>query len=341
MQAWPRDPSNNVMMCFELIDIKNVTFTSAGKGTLNGRGPKWWGFPGIGIIVHGDDRPKLFQIQNGEDVLVENLLFLDSPYWTFWAYGMEGLEVRYCDIDVRRDRYDGHDIIDLSAANTDGFDVSGNNIWIHDCSIWNQDDCIACKGGTNMLFERIIASGLGLTIGSLGSGTTRNITFRDCSMRNTFKGIYMKFNVGAINELGVLADVLYENIRIEQPRQWPIWIGPAQQSVGGDAQNICKANPCSLCWPYVPPAECNAPPMGLFANITLRNVTIIDPKTSPGVLLGPDTMPMQNVIFEDVVVDSPGSEPWGDDYYACENVQGVAIGTTWPVPPCFIDGTLQ
>ena len=45
----------------------------------------------------------------------------------------------------------------------------------------------------NMLFERIKASGVGITIGSIGTNTVNNITFRDCFMHNTWKGIYMKF----------------------------------------------------------------------------------------------------------------------------------------------------
>ena len=56
----------------------------------------------------------------------------------------------------------------------------GKNVWIHDCTVWNQDDCIAVKvlllmlknyqkrkskgpfqdGSENMLFERITASGV-------------------------------------------------------------------------------------------------------------------------------------------------------------------------------------
>ena len=80
--------------------------------------------------------------------------------------------------------------------------------------IWTQDDAIAVKdafrcpahseesaGGTyqvavpseHMLFERINASGLGLTIGSIGDGIVRNITFRHCYLYNTVKGIYLKF----------------------------------------------------------------------------------------------------------------------------------------------------
>jgi hypothetical protein len=54
----------------------------------------------------------------------------------------------------------------------------GTNIWIHDCNIWDDDDCIPIKQqdshsihsscSQNMLFERVNALGVGLTIGSVG-----------------------------------------------------------------------------------------------------------------------------------------------------------------------------
>ena len=82
----------------------------------------------------------------------------------------------------------------------------------------------------NMLFERITASGVGLTIGSIGNSHVNNITFRDCYMPHSFKGIYMKFRGGDTTEGGRVSNVLYENIYMEAPEQWAIWIGPAQQS---------------------------------------------------------------------------------------------------------------
>ena len=69
-----------------------------------------------------------------------------------------------------------------------------------------------------MLFERLSASGLGLTIGSIGGSNVRNITFRDVVMPQTYKGIYIKFRNGG----GNITDVLYENIVMEEPEQWPI-----------------------------------------------------------------------------------------------------------------------
>lgn len=115
--------------------------------------------------------------------MVENLLFKNSPYWTFWAEECDGMVVRYSDVDVRWDNKEKHTLLDLQAFNTDGFDITGRNVYMHDLNIWNDDDCISVKDGSeNMLFERINASGLGLVIGSIGSSKVKNITFRDSYM---------------------------------------------------------------------------------------------------------------------------------------------------------------
>jgi len=80
-------------------------------------------------------------------------------------------------------------IICSSRFNTDGIDVSGNDVHVHDVDIWTQDDCIAVKDESkNMLFERIYASGLGLVVGSIGSSRVENITFRDSLIYKSYKG---------------------------------------------------------------------------------------------------------------------------------------------------------
>eukprot|EP00968_Pinguiococcus_pyrenoidosus_P016592 scaffold1610_cov257-Pinguiococcus_pyrenoidosus.AAC.45 len=145
----------------------------------------------------------------------------------------------------------------------------------------------------------------------------------------------MKFRGG--NHTGVIEDVTYENILIDRPSQWPIWIGPAQQS---DSRRLCAAHPCSLCWPVLRHAECRAPVGGSYRNVLLKNITIREPLTSPGVIFANDTNPMRGVVFDDVVVENPGTRPLGDDFYYCEGVKsGVAKGRTWPIPPCFRDQT--
>jgi hypothetical protein len=68
------------------------------------------------------------------------------------------------------------------------------------------------------------------------------------------------------------------------------------------SSNICKANPCSLCWPQVPLSQCNPIKSGTFRNITLRNVVIHNPIGSPGVILADESNPIHTIIFENVTV---------------------------------------
>lgn len=335
VRVWPtKSERGDVLDCIHVNNSINLTLTSSEMGLLDGNGAKWWGIPGIGYLIRAENRPKLLHISNATNCLVERMTLKDSPYWTLLING-NGVEIRHVNIDARRTNYDGHDIIDLTAFNTDGIDVHGRNFWIHDCNIWNQDDSIAIKDDSqNMLIERINASGVGLTIGSIEGSVVRNITFRDCYMHHTWKGIYMKFRND--KSPGYIGDILYENIVMDAPEQVPIWIGPAQQS---DSRFFWQARPCSIFWPEDPFSSCYSPASGTYENITLRNITIINPKESPGVIFGNGTNPMKNVVFDNVVVQNPGKRPWGDKYYVCEHVQGVALGTTWPVPPCFEDRT--
>ena len=198
-------------------------------------------------------------------------------------------------------------------------------MWIHDAQIWTQDDAIAVKDAfgcppapgvsadpagrwwmeavpsEHMLFERINASGLGLTVGSIGDGVVRNLTFRDCVLTRTVKGIYVKLRASD-DKTGAPASVshvTFERVLIDRPRQWALWVGPAQQA---DARNPCHANPCSLCWPAIPGAPCDGTPTGRVEHLTLRQVTIRAPTGAPGVLLGAAAMPMRAITFEDVLV---------------------------------------
>ena len=145
MADWPRQGNGRVLHCIHFHNFTNVTFTSSGVGVLDGQGDTWWGVPGIGYLVRGENRPNLFRIDDSKDILIENLLFLNYPCWTFNAQRVDGLEVRYSEISARQTEDDHHGMIDITAFNTDGFDVTGRNVWIHDCVVWNQDDCIAVK----------------------------------------------------------------------------------------------------------------------------------------------------------------------------------------------------
>jgi hypothetical protein len=333
--TFPRDESDSVMECLQFNELTDVTFTSSGgpdnRGTINGNGQAWWG--AIKYLKYAEDRPRLFRILKSKSILFEKIALVNSPRWTFWAQNCNGLEVRNSEIDARWDQADRHTLLDLQAFNTDGFDVSGKYVYIHDVRIWNDDDCVCVKDDSeHMLFENIYASGLGLVVGSIGGQRVNNITFRNAIMERTVKGIYMKTrwsDSGPVGEEASISNVLYENITIVQPEQFAIWIGPAQQN----------GQPCSLAWPESDRAECIMTGYQTWSNITLKDIYISDPLASPGVLMGNSSNPMQGVTFTNVVFSDmkEGLKPWGKEYFCTPNsIIGSVSGATTPQPGCFI-----
>eukprot|EP00554_Chaetoceros_debilis_P015014 CAMPEP_0194124882 /NCGR_PEP_ID=MMETSP0150-20130528/59174_1 /TAXON_ID=122233 /ORGANISM="Chaetoceros debilis, Strain MM31A-1" /LENGTH=351 /DNA_ID=CAMNT_0038818667 /DNA_START=726 /DNA_END=1778 /DNA_ORIENTATION=- len=195
------------------------------RGIIDGMGSEYWGIPFIGYIQLGEDRPNLFEIKRCINTLIEHMIFKNAPLYTVNLRDSHYAKIRHTSIIARRTKMDGHALVDLSAFNTDGLDVSGKHMHGHDIDIWNQDDCIAVKDGSrDMLFERITASGLGLTVGSIGSKTVNNIVFRDSILYKSYKGIFMKFR-DKLNEHipGLIEDVTFENIEIVEPQSWGVW----------------------------------------------------------------------------------------------------------------------
>jgi len=342
IDKWPRNESVPDD-CIYIYNSNNLSFSSNElfSGKIDGNGERWWGLPFIGILIRLENRPKLFHLDNVTNILIERLSFTNSPYWTIQVENMNGLIIRNISIINRRTTSKKHTFIDESAFNTDGIDIQGENVHIYDVYIWTQDDCIAVKGNSkNMLFERINASGEGLTIGSIGQEIVNNITFKDCYMENTNKGIYMKFNGAADidkDDEGLISNIKYENITINNPSEYAIWIGPAQQA---DSRFICHANPCSLCWPMLSPwAKCNIPRYGIFKNISLRNININYRNTTfinkkyVGVIMGSNINPIYNIEFYNVyVMDEKGRNE--ERKYICNNVKGDFHGNTKPIPDC-------
>jgi Glycosyl hydrolases family 28 len=200
--------------CITMEQSRNVTLTSSSagadnkeqRGIIDGQGYQWWGIPLLGYLQTVEHRPRLLRFNLTQDLLIENLIFRDSPYHTLFLDTVNRVEIRHVSIVARRTKAaaeeeaqqlggggggPAHGLMDLTAFNTDGIDVSGHNVWVHDCDIWVQDDCIAVKDhgnhsylyyndslprrqqqqhyvSSNMTFERINATGLGgFVIGSI------------------------------------------------------------------------------------------------------------------------------------------------------------------------------
>jgi len=130
-------------------------------------------------------------------------------------------------------------------------------------------------------------------------------------MHKSLKPIYLKFrNEDPVEydplkpcpcayermEYGLIENILFENIIINEPATWPVWLGPAQQT------NVRDPSSCSLAWPVIPSATCVGQPHGKYRNIVFRNVTTFQPLFSAGVIMGSENFPVENVVFDNVKV---------------------------------------
>ncbi|KAL6053227.1 Polygalacturonase [Balamuthia mandrillaris] len=363
IEAWPH-AKRAYLPLIQLSNCSFLTVTSlSGQANIDGQGAIWWDKTILNQLAY--TRPKLFVITESTDLLLERFNMTNAPFWHLVLEHNARVEVRYVNVMVERsiqqmfkDRMrqlrggralQGASSMGLEPEdlNTDGIDPSGTDYWIHDCFIMNDDDSVAVKPSNgrsplsscsqNMVIENMVMTGFGASIGSVPPhehvNCIRNITFRNISMPQTGKGIYIKSNPTCSDpgdrpqKRGIIQDILYEDVHILQPRWWSIWIGPQQQHQPGSKLD----RKCALAYPLSP----HCPTQGCvdFHNITLRRVTIQDPWLSPGVILGNSTNPMQGLVFDGVVVrGGPGWFPFGGEYH-CEHVFGKAINSQ-PVPSC-------
>lgn len=234
--------------------------------------------------------------------------------------------------------------------NTDGMDLWARDVYIRNVTIQNFDDTVCVKplnaaSGVvagpctqDWLVEDVnISFGVGLTIGSVppdpNVACIRNITFRNAVMQTPIKGIYVKPNPGDVGS-GIIDAVTYENITMDAPLWWGIWVGLQQQDQPGGGANTG----CSFFYP-LPNTTCPTQPRVPVTNLILRNVHSTGALLSPGILRcadvsGTNYTPCTGWVFDNVTFASATNWPVGPGFL-CENVVAATWGNgTSPVPNC-------
>ncbi|CAK5266640.1 unnamed protein product [Mycena citricolor] len=98
--------------------------------------------------------------------------------------------------------------------NTDGFDVSADDVTISSCTVKNQDDCLALNEGNNIVFEdNTCANGHGISIGSMASGkSVTNFKALRNTVTNSLYGIRIKVQAAATG--AKVANVVYDGNKL-------------------------------------------------------------------------------------------------------------------------------
>jgi polygalacturonase len=169
----------------------NVKIT--GQGTIDGDGKKWYGLywkmrreeyepKGVRWAVDYDcRRPRLIQIYNSSDVVLQGLSLRRPGFWTVHLCYSRNVTVDGLDI---RNNTDGR------GPSTDGIDIdSSSQVTVSHCTVECNDDAICLKAGRDadglrvnrathhvtIRDNTVVAGAAGVTIGSETSGGIRDI----------------------------------------------------------------------------------------------------------------------------------------------------------------------
>ena len=245
----------NYQPCVYAIDCKNIALT--GEGTINGNGSddgNWWYMKGIKshgfhdgvdewqgtakkgpraeLIKMSDNnvpaadrkfglgkglRPQLVNFVRCENVLIENVRLLNSPFWVMHPLLCKNLTVRGV-------------YVYNEGPNGDGCDPeSCEDVLIENCTFHTGDDCIALKSGrnadgrrANIPCKNVIVRKCkmedghgGVVVGSEISGGADNVFAEDCDMDSPNLDRVLRIKTNTCRG-GVIQNIYMRNIRVGQ-----------------------------------------------------------------------------------------------------------------------------
>ena len=239
----------NYQPCIYAVDCKNIALS--GEGTINGNGSNenWWymkgnknhGYhdgvdewqgtakkgPRAELIKMSDNnvptserifgqgkglRPQLVNFLRCENVLIENVRLLNSPFWVIHPIFCKNMTVRGA-------------YIYNEGPNGDGCDPeSCEDVLIENCTFHTGDDCIALKSGRN---------GDGLRANT----PCKNIIVRKCTMEDGHGGVVIGSEIS-----GGCDNIFAEDCKMDSPNLDRVLRIKTNTCRGGINQNIYMRN---------------------------------------------------------------------------------------------------
>ncbi|KAL6285005.1 hypothetical protein ACE6H2_009395 [Prunus campanulata] len=200
-----------------LIYGRNLTdvIITGDNGTIDGQGSIWWNWFHNKTLNY--TRPHLVELMNSTGIVISNLTFLNSPFWTIHPVYCSHVTVQNVTI-----------IAPPKSPNTDGIDPdSSDNVCIEDCYISTGDDLIAIKSGwdeygisygrpsRNIIIRRITGkteTSAGIAIGSEMSGGVSEVHAENLHFFNSKTGIRIKTSPG---RGGYVKNIYVSNVTLD------------------------------------------------------------------------------------------------------------------------------
>ena len=236
----------------------------------------------IGTLDRRFFRPPLLQAIRCNNIMVEGIKIVNSPFWTF--------NPEFCDnITVK-----GITINNPPSPNTDGINPSScSNVHISDCHISVGDDCITLKSGRDeqardygVPCENITITNCtmlsghgGVVIGSEMSGDVRKVTISNCVFDGTDRGIRIKSTRG---RGGIVEEIRVSNVVMKNIKKEAIIMNLFYSKM--DPEPVTERTP-------------------IFRNIHISNLTGSEVNTAINIF-GLEEMPVYDITLDNINIES-------------------------------------
>ena len=270
-------------------------FTICGKGTIDGNGTSYWEEFWIRrqwnrqCTNKDAQRPRLTYITNSENVTIQDVRLINSPYWTNHIYRCH--HVRYLDL------YIYSSTVDIKGPSTDAIDIDVcHDVLVRGCYMNVNDDAVVLKGGKGTFADQAPENGpcynilvenchYGTTHGCMTLGsesvTDWNVIMRNCRADNTNNVLWLKMRPDTPQR--------YQHVRIE--------------NFTGKCRNFLLVRPWTQ---FYEKQERQDMPLSECSNMTFRNI-----RMTCNVFFnvtGSDKYALRNFDFEDIDCSDYGKE---------------------------------
>lgn len=228
-------------------------------------------------------RPNMVKFVNCRNLLLEGVLFQNSPAWTLHPLMCENVIID--NVYVKNPVY---------SQNTDAMDIeSCRNVIITRTTLDVGDDAICIKSGKDLVgrkrakpTENVIVSGCrvfeghgGFVVGSEMSGGVRNIRVTDCEFAGTDVGLRFKSNRG---RGGIVENIYIDNINMLNISNEALLFDLYYSANGGPKTDVAEVNEGTPCFRNINingvtsaasgiPVKFNGLPEMPIENITISN----------------------------------------------------------------------
>lgn len=313
----------NYQPCIYAYDQKNIAIT--GEGLIDGNATKetWWSMSGKKkgdevwrgpecqsnpdgrplLLKQAEDgvdmnqriygkgkglRPQLVNLYKCENILIEGVKMIDSPFWVMHPLLSKNITVR--NVTVVND-----------GPNGDGCDPeSCENVLIEGCTFQTGDDCIAIKSGRN-------------ADGRLWNIPSKNFIVRNCSFKDGHGGVVIGSEIS-----GGYQNLFVENCEMDSPNLDRVLRIKTNPCRGGVIENVyfrnvkvgqCKEAVLKINLDYEPKELCCRDYPPTVRNVFMENVTCQKSKYGVMVVGLKDVCNVYNINLKNCTFDVVSDQP--------------------------------